>query len=512
MANLQRQPPERHFNFVCRNCSKADFLGRRYSCWVCANYHVCGACFDDIRLPEALQHLYYHPLKVHYDRAEYELYFAGEPYSGEDQVVQSYKCALCQENGLSTTDLYRHLLQTHQNEPDHSAYISMVYTHYLAGNTRERLLQCSRTIGPRSDSTRKQRSRNFEAGVVNLAQLREQLEAMDSNATDFPQRCYEILHRAYYLRAQQSTTSMEELAMVENYLGDIESGVANIIAERQLRQGRSFRPTTLSRRGAIWPGSNAASAVEMRLGTPSRTPRAAALLVVPRRPIVTRADGAEPFQRVVNRNCTASRPSVSPPFDQGKTLSVDLGRTVVAVRDRPTLPVKAQGIPLTKKGLSSGNLAFKDSRFLCAKLVRAKSSNAEEWNSKLLKTSFIEAIFCSMLADEELIQLPRSLLWTHLKPMLHQPSDEMKRLYKDFDEYKSWILNHTIQNRGGTSTLTAVRSGWNSISTAYFVDPTDILILKVVSESDGEESGRGEDAYDVPDETDTKNGKGDKKE
>ncbi|KRF98434.1 uncharacterized protein Dwil_GK26850 [Drosophila willistoni] len=124
MANstLMLGPPERHYGYICISCNAADFPGRRYSCWICLDYHLCGPCYDANYTPHSPHHRYYHPLDVHFTLGEFQLYFGGEPYLPQN-IPQSYKCAICYEHGYANVDeLYFHLNTFHYEHVDYEDY------------------------------------------------------------------------------------------------------------------------------------------------------------------------------------------------------------------------------------------------------------------------------------------------------------------------------------------------------------------------------------------------------
>ncbi|KRJ97493.1 uncharacterized protein LOC26534493 [Drosophila yakuba] len=465
MADLMRYPPERHYGFRCRNCSKSEFLGRRYSCWFCADYHVCGECYDANRLPEAPQHLYYHPLSVYYTYAEYQLYFGGEPFYGDHKVAQSYKCALCDERGLSTANLYKHLLQSHRTHRDHKAYLTLVNAIYLADSTMgQSLLQASGPTpsvrAPNSASARappggnssrnEQRPQQLFEAAFNLAMMVLQLDTMDSTASDFPDRCHEILQQSEALLVQHSNSRLPDIEAIESYVRVIEDQVVASMADRRRRLGGSSGSHRPVRFGAIGSASNAAPAIGMRAATPVLVDRQTAM---PRRQ-TTRRTG-EPLGMVLQSAVAAASGS-------GKAGSV------VAKHRQVSTQVKTQGCQATKKIPAVIVSPLKDKRFLCAKLLGDEKAKGQKWETNSLKASFIEAIFCSMLADEELIRLPSGLPWPvnfltvtqgmsnavepsgNLKPngevLLYpvKPVELMEKFYRGFANYKTWMGNQNV--------------------------------------------------------------------
>ncbi|KQS70609.1 uncharacterized protein LOC26526978 [Drosophila erecta] len=445
MADRMRYPPERHYGFRCRNCSKSEFLGRRYSCWFCTDYNLCGECFDANRLPEAPQHLYYHPLTVYYAYAEYQLYFGGEPFQGDHLVAQSYKCALCDERGLSTANLYKHLLQSHSTHCDHKAYLTLVNALYLADSAMgQSTSQASgRTLpvrAPNSASARplpggstrnEQRPQQLFEAAFNLALMVLQLDTIDSTAADFPERCHEILQQSEALIVQHSNSRMPEMGAIESYVRVIEDQVVASMAVRRQRLGG--------------PGSSTASAIGMSAGAPALVNRQTGTV---RRQTARRT--GEPIGMALQAAVASS------------SSSARTGSVVAKHRPVPTQS-KAQGTQPAKKLSTVIASPLKDKRFLCSKLVWDEKANGKKWETKLLKVSFIEAIFCSMLADEELAQLPCGLPWTgnflsatqemshavkpsgNFKPngevLLYpvQPVELMANFYKGLAEYKTWM-------------------------------------------------------------------------
>ncbi|XP_043661874.1 uncharacterized protein LOC122625891 [Drosophila teissieri] len=510
MADRVCYPPERHYGFRCRNCSKSEFLGRRYSCWFCADYNVCGECFDANRLPEAPQHLYYHPLSVYYAYAEYQLYFGGEPFYGDHKVEQSFKCALCDERGLTTANLYKHLLQSHRSHRDHKAYLTLVNALHLADSAMGQTLSqvsghtppvrapntASVRAPPGGNNTQNdQRPQQLFEAAFNLALMVLQLDTMDSTAADFPDRCHEILQQSEALLVQHSNSRLPDMEAIESYVRVIEDQVVASMADRRQRLGGASGSHRLARLGAIGPASTTAtSAIGMRAATPALVDRQTAMV---RRPMARRT--GEPIGMALQAAVAASSSS-------GKA-----GSVVAKQRQVPT-QVKAQGCQAAKKISTVIASPLKDKRFLCSKLVGDDKANGQKWESKLLKASFIEAIFCSMLADEELIQLPSGLPWPvnflsatqgrmpnavepsgNFKPngevLLYpvQPMELMEHFYRGLAEYKTWMANQNVPADVAADSK-AIEGSVESSSSPYFPSLSD-AIPHVDSASDDLESG-----------------------
>lgn len=423
MASSLPEPPERHFGYECRRCRVSDFGGRRYSCWICPNFDVCGACYDAEQIPLTRHHLYYHPLEAHFDRAEFRLYFEGEAYGSDMQALQSYKCALCDARGMSGSDLYRHLLQSHRDHQDRASYISMVYAHYLTENslgpcfasetpslstTPQMIRRGSDTYRPQYGSgsssgtgTRKMYSRSLSTASLDLVYLLRNIpELLDPHSPDLPSKCLEVMHQLGTLRAHQNAcTRAEDAATLESYIRAIEQEIISRMAEwRQWRHGRgSSTGPLMRRRSGLIPGSSASSAVSMaaavrRPSTPTPSPSS------------TPEHGSRRYMDVW--------PSTGRTF----FVSPSTAASNLEFRDAFVQSVKAKGcenlkdVVVVKKNLSLCKKPVKDPRFLCPKLLaNDMKSGCSDSNTKMLRANFIQAILCSMMADKELISLPFGL-------------------------------------------------------------------------------------------------------
>lgn len=481
MAHQMRNPPERHFGHRCENCKISDFQGRRYTCRFCAEYTLCGKCFDANHLPASPQHRYYHPMSVYYAYAEYQLYFGGEPFCGDHKVAQSYKCALCDVRGLSTAHLFMHLLQEHRDHRDHDAYLSLVNTLYIADNGMEQQVP----VPQPSSQTRSTRSRNLASvrpvaggntrseqrteqvfdSALSLALMVVQLDNMDSTAADFPERCYEILQQTETVLMQHRSSRVPDMEAIESFVRVIEDQVVTSMADRRQRLGASSSSLhRLTRIEAISPGTNTALAMGMRAAMP---------VLVDQPTTMVRRQTARRTGEPIGIALQSAVASSSRSGKAGSSSGVAKAQT------------KTQGDQPTKKVSTVITSPLKDKRFLCSKLV---SGNGQKWESKLLKATFTEAMFCSMLADEELFQPPIGLPWTanfmldavepsgSVKPngkLLLYPvktKELMERFYRGLAEYKTWIGYQTEPT--AESKATELPSA--STSSAYFTVLEDI--------------------------------------
>ncbi|KMY88473.1 uncharacterized protein LOC27208569 [Drosophila simulans] len=499
MAQQMRIPPERHFGHRCVNCKISDFLGRRYTCRFCADYTLCGKCFDDNRLPDSPQHCYYHPMSVYYAFAEYELYFGGEPFRGDHKVAQSYKCALCDVRGLSTANLYRHLQQEHRTHRDHNAYMSLVNALHMADNVMEQPVPVP--VPQPLSQTRSNRARNLASlrtvaggntrpeqlfnAAFNLVLLVVQLDNMDSTADDFPERCFEILQQTETVLMQHRSSRAPDTETIESFVRVVEDQVVASMADRRQRLG-GFALPRLTRGEAIAPGANAL-AMSLRDAMPVVFDRATTMV---HRPTARRA-----------------REPIGLPPKLAVSSSSGSGKAASSSGQKVPTQTSAQGEKSTKKMSTVIISPLKDKRFLCSKLVRG---NAQKMETKLHKATFTEAIFCSMLADEELFQPPIGLPWTanfmsgaveplsgvnpNGKLLLYpvKTKELMESFYQGLAEYKTWMgLDQTDPTADSKATEVPVPPN----SSAYFAVFDDIPYAD--SGSDDLESGNSNESEEM---------------
>ncbi|XP_017097091.3 uncharacterized protein [Drosophila bipectinata] len=416
MASSLPEPPERHFGYECRRCRVSDFGGRRYSCWICPNFDVCGECYDAGQIPLTRHHLYYHPLEAHFDRREFRVYFEGEAYGSDMQALQSYKCALCDMRGMSGADLYRHLLQSHRDHQDYSSYIAMVYSHYLKHNslgpcnaaetpsrstTSQMLRRGTGSYRPPTGSgVRKSTIRTPTAGSVDIVNLLRSIpEMLDPHNDDLPYKCMEVVNTIGTLRAQQNAcTRAEEAAAIGSYVRVLEQEILSRMSEwRQLREGRSSSGGQLMRRrSGLIPGSSASSAVSMAAAVRGRPSSATPS------PLST----SEHARRYMDVWPAATRPFRLPPSAVAANQEF---REALAQSAKSKSGETSKEVVVAKK-ISPPVKKVVDPRFLCPKLLaNDKKAGSSDSKTKQLKANFIQAILCSMLADDDLVSMPCGL-------------------------------------------------------------------------------------------------------
>ncbi|XP_017033032.1 uncharacterized protein [Drosophila kikkawai] len=439
MASLQI-PPERHFGFECCNCTVANFPGRRYSCGVCPGYNLCGDCFDTNLVPEDDHHLYYHPMKVHYTRAAFQLYFQGETYSADSPSFQSYKCALCELRGLTSGALYKHLSEVHLTHPDYDEYAELV----SAYNETERMspaeLRQNRELGLQERLIEFVLSpeQSGRSHGLSLAQLLVQMKRLSITAPEFPHLCVRIMKRAHWLQAQQKDGEMEKA--VQKYVSQIEHEVATGLCERRLRLDREATASVRlnQRNGAtsIVPASNGPVGMHT-----AATPTA----------LVT--------NRTLYLNALRELEAMDGNEDTAMPCVVGPGKYRQALLSSKPPKVSQD----TQEDQQEQNKIPDNERFLCSQFLvdRKPPPNRSRVVIKQLQANFVEAILCSMLADEELIPLPMKPLCLDAKktqlmntkrfyfpllklqtekkisPMEQPFMKEMFRFYKGLDKYKA---------------------------------------------------------------------------
>lgn len=93
----------------CDACLKGNFRGRRYKCLICYDYDLCAACYEEGAT--STSHSVDHPMQCILTRADFEIYYGGEPSNGEQP--QSFTCPYCKKMGFSDTGLYDHVSAEH---------------------------------------------------------------------------------------------------------------------------------------------------------------------------------------------------------------------------------------------------------------------------------------------------------------------------------------------------------------------------------------------------------------
>ncbi|XP_031626883.1 E3 ubiquitin-protein ligase KCMF1 isoform X2 [Contarinia nasturtii] len=99
----------RHEGVSCDACLKGNFRGRRYKCLICYDYDLCAACYEEGAT--STSHSVEHPMQCILTRADFEIYYGGEPSNGEQP--QSFTCPYCKKMGFSDTGLYDHVSAEH---------------------------------------------------------------------------------------------------------------------------------------------------------------------------------------------------------------------------------------------------------------------------------------------------------------------------------------------------------------------------------------------------------------
>lgn len=93
----------------CDACLKGNFRGRRYKCLICYDYDLCAACYEEGAT--STSHSVEHPMQCILTRADFEIYYGGEPSNSEQP--QSFTCPYCKKMGFSDTGLYDHVSAEH---------------------------------------------------------------------------------------------------------------------------------------------------------------------------------------------------------------------------------------------------------------------------------------------------------------------------------------------------------------------------------------------------------------
>lgn len=100
----------RHEGVSCDSCLKGNFRGRRYKCLICYDYDLCEACYE--KNATSTRHSVEHPMQCILTRADYELYYGGEPLHIID-TPQSFTCPYCNKMGLTEVQLSEHVSNEH---------------------------------------------------------------------------------------------------------------------------------------------------------------------------------------------------------------------------------------------------------------------------------------------------------------------------------------------------------------------------------------------------------------
>lgn len=115
---------------------QGNFRGRRFKCLVCYDYDLCSNCYETGSA--TTNHSSTHPMQCILTRADYELFYAGEPVLGASSVrsklwgcqskslahctlyllqesPQSFACPFCPRLGFTESSLVDHVSSSHSD-------------------------------------------------------------------------------------------------------------------------------------------------------------------------------------------------------------------------------------------------------------------------------------------------------------------------------------------------------------------------------------------------------------
>ncbi|KAL7739478.1 hypothetical protein ACLKA6_003926 [Drosophila palustris] len=443
-------PPERHFGYVCRKCVAGSFPGRRYACWMCIDYQLCGSCYDSGELPTSPEHKYFHPLEVHYTRAEFELYFGGEGYV-EANVPQSYKCAFCDSCGFTSVQLYRHLTDTHRGHKDYDEYLSILYTRYIADASAARgsTVSASGTSAPSP-----------------FAQFIPRPSPRPSSPKYSSSSSMVSFREAVQLSQQRRNALLEQHAM-------------NMLEE--------LRANRISNQGAM-------DQEQLRSLRSSRTPKTVRARVTPER----LAGGVPSPPQLDNWifHWGSSRNGVQRHRSD---------RQLATYADVARQPARN---PPWKDNIQADAEESELHTFLCAQLApRELKKQLNESPASSSRSRFIEALLCSMLSEEQLSPVPAetTVIAMEIKPVqdaaqleketttFSSPSDDvMDRFYRGLDNYTKWLAEFTkAKNSKDTANISAVPNMTFQTTRQSIVDIDSDVDNDTDEREEDEENGEG---------------------
>ncbi|XP_032591665.1 E3 ubiquitin-protein ligase KCMF1-like [Drosophila grimshawi] len=359
MVPVTEPPPKWHVGSECCKCKASSFAGRRYACWQCANYQLCGTCYDSGDLPAMPGHMFYHHLDVHYTLAEYELYFGGEPYQA-DKVPQSYKCAMCDMNGLDLYTLEAHVNSVHAKHGDYFVYSLLILARRKAADEAAMgfNLSVSQSVYMRlmRQKVEKMRVANFPENyhtVSSMPTIKFELPNRSNDGSgrgrvrrmnmEPPSTCDFIPDWAHTSPSQQRLQQQLQQQLREQ---ELQLQELRLLQVRQLQQQQHYRSLGYRNQERLpWNRLN---------DDASST--------------ICYADVLRGFNNNAN---TTSSSSENNPDEKNKTGEID-------------------------------NLNVETNKFLCAPFLQFAAEAPLGEQPPNLRGPFIEALLCSMLADEEL--------------------------------------------------------------------------------------------------------------
>lgn len=380
------------------------------------------------------EHKYFHPLEVHYTRAEYELYFGGEGYA-EANVPQSYKCAFCDSCGFTSIQLYRHLTETHRGHTDFDEYLSILYTRYTADSSAMPAAPYAPMPTPAASA-----AAATAAGITPMLRLYPRAPARPSSpqcnnapTVSFREAVQMTQMRRTALLEQQALNMMEELR-VSRMSNEAAIVLGGLDPDQQLSMRSSRNPNTV--RPRILPVTRLVGGVPRAVFLDPWTPdwgssrNAIGTLQLPRqrsdRQLVTYADVARQ---------TAKNP-----------------------------PAKQKIKPATEHP--------EVHKFLCAQFTPKEQKKRHQSAISSDRSRFLEALLCSMLSEEQLVSpVP---VETVVIPVESQPvqevsqletetitcstpaDDVMDRFYRGLDNFNKWLADFTKAKNSNEANISAV--------------------------------------------------------
>ncbi|XP_034471596.1 E3 ubiquitin-protein ligase KCMF1 [Drosophila innubila] len=408
------QPPERHLGYVCCKCIARSFLGRRYACWMCIDYQLCGNCYDTGELPTSPEHKYFHPLEVHYTRSEYELYFGGEGYA-EANVPQSYKCAFCDSCGFTSIQLYKHLADTHRGHKDFDEYLSILYTRYTADASASSVAGAPPLVRIVPRATPRPASPQYNTPMVSFRE-----------AVQLTQQ------RRSALLEQNAINMLEELRVSRISTEAIVLSGLDQEQQRSLRTSRN--PKTV--RARILP-----QVTRLGGGMPS------AMLLEP-----WSSDWVTPRNMIGAMQLQRQRP------DRQLITYADVAR-------------QAAKYPPCMDNIKADTEEPELHKFLCAQFNVKEQKKRHQSQLSPNRSQFMEALLCSMLSEEQLSLIPVETVVIPVEPKPMQdesrlanetttfssPADDvMDRFYRGLENYTKWLAEFTKAKNSKDANISAV--------------------------------------------------------
>lgn len=464
-------PPERHFGYVCSNCKAAAFVGRRYACWLCIDYQLCGNCYDSGQLAvgsASPDHKYFHPLEVHYTRTEYEFYFGGEPYD-EANVPQSYKCALCDSYGFTSIQLYKHISDEHRDHRDFYEYFNILYTRYAADTTSPIIQEGESEVSQPSQAQAAAAAAASDFLRNGPRPSRPMVVPSTRRSASSREAVVQTRPRRTPSLQQQAMRVLEDLHMSpeEQQRFLTSNGLVGLLrttssTDQQDHHQEDRRRFAASNRAAF------DGAIEMR------TVRSTTKAIRTRGNVQTaerRGDSAMPkrelsqlYQRRQEDwvNYFSSLPSTSDMRSDQHQPSSKRFFTFANIM-RPSF--ESDETSKKQEKVKAVETVKKDShRFLCQQFEQQQQQQKEMQQNRI---RFIEAILCSMLSDEQLLPVtlgparevqlePRNLDESGMQQLkAEEPQASasvaqlaaMERFYRGLDNYNKWLAEFTSNRK-----------------------------------------------------------------